>query len=308
MKRTVTNLALTARRHRASKGYSSPSNVKKLDQMSLADLLAAYLATRDCGLRYRESLRRTVKKAVEAGITSVDQLESATVNRFLVGLSTLTSTTKQNIRRELLTLWRYAFEEGGTEVPPLRVTKIRTRSSPVRAWSMMELERLIACAEKDDTRIGCMHDMRTKDFMPAWVSASYDTGLRFTDMLTLRTTEIVNGHIVKTASKTGKPVVRPLSQYALKQLIALGKRSPDGTVFAWFLTRRRAFLCMRAFYDRHGFDGSGKYLRRSCATFVEQERPGTAWRYLQHSTPTLVPRHYADQSLMAVPSGPPPIR
>lgn len=173
---------------------------------------------------------------------------------------------------------------------------------------MNELGRLLECAEKDDTRVGCVTNMRICDFMPAWISAAYDTGLRFNDMLSLRKSEIVNGHIVKTASKTGKALVRPLSQYALKHLVELGSRSKDGSVFAWFLTRRRAFLAMRAFYDRHGFDGSGKYLRRSCATFVEQERPGTAWRYLQHSTPSLVPRHYADQSLMAVPSGPPPIR
>jgi integrase len=276
--------------------------------MPLSDLLASYVASRDCGIRYRESLLRTLRKLALAGITSVDQFSPQLVNRFLVGLSTLSSTTRQNIRRELLTLWRFAFEEGMTEVPPLRVTKIRSRSLPPLAWSLPELDRLIECAEKDDTPIGGIHNIRICDFMPAWVSASYDTGLRFSDMLALRRTEIVNGHIAKSASKTGKALVRPLSQYALKQLVTIGKRSPDGSVFSWFLTRRRAFLAMRAFYDRHGFDGSGKYLRRSCATFIERDQPGTAWRYLQHSSPSLVPRHYQDQSLLAVPSGPPPIR
>jgi hypothetical protein len=286
----------------------TPTLAFNLVDMLLSDLLACYVASRDCGNRYRESLLRTLRKLAAAGITSVDHFSPQQVNRFLVSLSSLSSTTRQNIRRELLTLWRYAFEEGMTEIPPLRVTKIRSRTTPPLAWSLPELDRLIECAEKDDTPIGGGHGIRICDFMPAWISASYDTGLRFADMLTLRKTEIVNGHIAKSASKTGKALVRPLSQYAIKQLVAIGKRSPDGSVYSWFLTRRRAFLAMRAFYDRHGFDGSGKYLRRSCATFIERDAPGTAWRYLQHSSPSLVPRHYQDQSLLAVPCGPPAIR
>ena len=277
--------------------------------MCLDDLLDAYAASRETSKRYRESLLRTVRKAVAAGLTSVDDLQPVQVNRFLVGLSTVVSaTTRHNIRRELLTLWRYAFEEGLTEVPPLRVARIRQARTAPQAWSLAELSRMLDCAESDETSIGGKHGMRICDFMPAWVAIAYDTGLRFTDMLSLKKSEIRNGFVVKTANKTGKPLTRPLSAYAIKQVTRLAKRSPDGTVFAWFLTRRRAFLKMRDFYDRHGFDGSGKFLRRSCATYVEQSSPGTAWKYLQHSTPTLVPRHYDDESLRAALSGPPPIK
>jgi integrase len=276
--------------------------------MTMTDLLAAYLGSRECSSRYCESLRRTVKKALESGITSVDQLQSDEVNQFLASLSSLSSTTRCNIRRELLTLWRYAFEERWTEEPPLRVRKIRARTAPPVAWSLTELGRLIDCAESDESYVSVSKCIRVCDCMPAWITASYDTGLRFGDMYSLRVSEIRNGHIVKIASKTGKPVTRPLSAYALARLLDLSKRSRDGTVFQWFMSRRAAFTRMAQFYKRHGFSGSGKYLRRSCATYVEMGQPGSAWKYLQHSTPTLVPRHYEDESLRAVPCGPPPIR
>jgi integrase len=212
------------------------------------------------------------------------------------------------VRRELLTLWRYAFEEGFTEVPPLRVLRIRAAQRPVEAWSLDQLRQILECAEEDETPIGGLHSRRVCEWMPGWIVIAYDTGLRLGDLLALKRKNIRNGCINTTASKTGKSLTRPLSAYAQEWASRLAQDSPDGSLFSWFLTRRRALVSVRAFLDRHGFGGSTKFLRRSCATYVEASRPGEAWRYLQHSTPNLVPRHYADASLLAVPSGPPPIR
>lgn len=193
-------------------------------------------------------------------------------------------------------------------MPPLRVARIRARSAPPRAWSLKELQRLLACAESDKTQIGGMHSRAISEYMPAWILIAYETGMRFGDVLSLTSKEYSNGFITKVAAKTGKPLVRPISPHASKLFMQLAKSSPDGTIFQWFITRRRALLAWRAFLDRHGFDGSSKFLRRSCATLIEAERPGEASRYLQHSSPTLVGRHYIDQSLIASCSGPPPIR
>lgn len=276
--------------------------------MTLASLLAAYVAAHDCGIRYRESLSRTTKKAIEAGVLSVADLEPGIVNKFLSGLSSLSATTRQNVRRELLTLWRYAFEERMTEVPPMRVVKIRSRPNAPQAWAMQTMSRMLACAEKDETVVSAKHKMRICDWLPCWIVVAYDTGMRFGDVLPLRSTHIRNGSVVTIANKTGKRLVRPLSQYALDRVAELQARSPNASLFSWFLTRRRAFLSIRAFLDRHGIDGSMKYLRRSCATYIEASRPGEATRYLQHSAAAVTARHYVDESLLAVPCGPPPIK
>lgn len=274
--------------------------------MSITDLLCQYLTARDCGIRYRESLSRTVRKAASAGINSVADLQPAPVNKFLAGLSSLTATTKTNVRRELLTLWRYAFEEGLTDVPPLRVMKIRLRPAAPEAWHMSVMQRMLEAAEKDQahTRYG----MRICDWLPVWIVIAYDTGLRFSDVRSLRSDDIRGDTVVTVAQKTGKRAVRKLSQHAAEGAARLAARSPDGTLFAWFLTRRRAFLTIRAFLDRHHIAGSMKYLRRSCATYIEATRPGEATRYMQHSAPSVTARHYVDESLLAVPAGPPPIR
>lgn len=277
--------------------------------MSLADLLDQYTASRPTSSRYRESLLRTVRKAEAAGLTSVRNLQAAQVNRFLTALSTsLSATTRHNIRRELLTLWRYAFEEGMTEVMPVRVGKIRPVYATPQAYSDTSLEAMLQAACGDVTPVGGLTKARVCDLLPAWIGIAYDTGLRFGDVLSLSFSSVRNGTIAITANKTGKPLVRKLSAGTLQDIRALQALSTNGTMFLWAMPRRRAIKAWRAFLDRHGFGGSSKWLRRSCATYVEIQRPGSATRFLQHSNPSLAPAHYFDESLFAVPDGPPPIR
>jgi len=136
--------------------------------MQLADLLGLYFGSRECSSRYRESLRRTVRQAEMAGVGSVSDLQPAVVNRFLSGLST-SATTRQNVRRELLTLWRWAFEEGLTDVPPMRVMKIRSVAKPPEAWSLADMRRLLDKAESDETRIGGAASPKICEWLPGWI-------------------------------------------------------------------------------------------------------------------------------------------
>lgn len=277
--------------------------------MLLDELLGVYLSAREASVAYRSSLLRTVRKAKSCGLSSVDDLCSVKVNRFLLDLSSrFSATTRSNIRRELLTLWRFAFETGETDVFPQRILKVRPDRKPVQAWSLKMLAEMLAAAERDQTRCGGLLDPRICDWLPAWIALGFDTGLRFTDIYTLRSDSVRNGCVSTVANKTGKPLVRALSTVAMRHVDALVERSPDGSVFAWLLTRRRTFLCWRNFLDRHGWSGSSKWLRRSCATYLEQQQPGSATVYLQHSAAHLVRDHYLDQSLGAAPVGPPSIR
>lgn len=275
--------------------------------MTLANLLDRYTAAVACSPRYLQSLRRTVRKANDSGLEKICQLNPENVNNFLASL-TVGQTTKHNIRRELMTLWRHAFDCGLTEVYPLRVRKIRPAYKPAVTWTIGQLEMMLDAAERDETPISRNVNLRRCDVLPCWMGIAYDTGLRFSDIHNLRACDFRNGCVAITASKTGKPVVRPMSELTQLDTARLLARSPDGTLFRWFLCRRRAFYLWRAFLDGHKFFGSSQWFRRACATQKENEERGSAQRYLQHDSPRLTQVHYIDQSQLRLESLPPPIR
>lgn len=275
--------------------------------MTIRDLLDRYLAANECSPRYQESLLRTARKAESSGIRNVCQLLPEQVNKFLAELD-VGQTTRHNIRRELLTLWRFAFDRGLTDIYPARVRKIRAAFAPPVTWELSSLQRLLDAAEADETAISSRVSLRRCDVIPAWAGTAYDTGMRFGDVHGLATHHFRNGCVAITAAKTGKPLVRALSERTQHDVARLFLHSPDGTLFKWLLPRRRAFLMWRAFLDEHKFGGSTKWFRRAAATAIEQIKPGAATDFLQHSHPMLVRRHYLDATQAMIPMAPPPIR
>lgn len=277
-------------------------------EMTVRSLLDRYQVSVEISVRYRESLLRTVRKAESSGLMNICQLTPEPVNRMLAELR-LSPVTVSNIRRELLTLWRYAYEEGLTETPPARVRKVKAVPAPPICWTKSELERLMQLAHSDQTPISSRVQARRCDVLPAWIGINYDTGMRFGDVLTLQSHHIRHGCVMTTAHKTGKPLVRSLSARTMAAIMTLQKLSPDRTLFLWCLPRRRALMMWRQFLDQHGFQGSSKWLRRSAATQVALGSGGTAaaTALLQHSHPSLAIRHYIDQSQFGVPVAPPPI-
>lgn len=275
--------------------------------MTIAEVLDRYLCSVEASSRYIESLRRTVRKAQASGLVYLRQLAPEAVNSWLSRLP-LSQTTRHNIRRELLTLWRWAYDGGLTEVPPLRIRRISPARKPPQAWTMEGLRKMLSLAEQDEKPISSRVKLRRCDVLPAWIGVGYDSGLRFGDILSLTTDNIRNGCVAVTASKTGKPLVRRLSDTTVAAVERLAALSPDGTLFAWALPRRRAILMWRSFLKEHKLAGSSKWLRRSCATQVHLREKGAATDYLQHSSPMLAMYHYIDASQAGVPAPPPPIR
>ena len=277
--------------------------------MLLADLLDVYLSEREASPRYIESLKRTVKRARECGLLDTSQLLPEKANEFLSRLP-LAAVTRANIRRELLTLWRFAFEHSYTDVPPLRVCRIKATPPPPRAWSLDTLRQLLAAAEQDARPVTqrCP-GLLWKDVLPCWIVVGYDTGLRFSDLLHLHAENIVNGCVICTAKKTGKFTVRAISPVGREYVSRLLDKSSDGTLFRWALARRRALQKWKEFLLEQHVVGSSRWLRRSGATYVEIQRRGEAQRFLGHSNSTLASRHYLDQTLTKdVPDRPPSLR
>lgn len=273
----------------------------------MIDVAILYINSRSLNEQYAKTLARTALRAQEFGIKS-DCIDDKIVNKFILTLSSdLSLVTKSNIRRELLTLWRYAYEMDICKNPPRHVARVHTQQQVVEAWSVTEISDILSIAKKDTTEIGGTTRMRICDYLPAWIRIGYETGMRHGDILSLNATELRNGCVCKSANKTGKSLVRKIeseTQVLAQNLLA---RSPDGTVFLWFLTRRRSFTSMKDFLNRHHIRGTGKYLRRACATAIANDSPARASAYLQHSKESLL-KHYVDESLLDVPDGPPPIK
>jgi integrase len=283
--------------------------IYEVAQMLLSDLLDVYLSEREASPRYIESLNRTVRRARECGLLDTSQLIPGKANEFLSRLP-LAAVTRANIRRELLTLWRFAFEHSYTDVPPLRVCRIKATPPPPRAWSLDTLRKLLAAAEQDARPVSqrCP-GLLWRDVLPCWIVVGYDTGLRFSDLLHLHGDNIVNGCVICTAQKTGKFTVRAISPAGRECVGRLLEKSRDGTLFRWALSRRRVLRKWKDFLHEQRIVGSSRWLRRSGATYVESQRHGEAQQFLGHSNPTLAVRHYLDQTLtMRVPASPPPLR
>jgi integrase len=283
--------------------------VYEVAQMLLADLLDVYLSEREASPRYIESLNRTVRRARECGLLDTSQLLPEKANEFLTRLP-LAAVTRANIRRELLTLWRFAFEHSYTDVPPLRVCRIKATPPPPRAWCLDTLRKLLAAAEQDARPVSQRFpDLLWRDVLPCWIVVGYDTGLRFSDLLHLHGENIVNGCVICTAQKTGKFTVRAISPAGREYVSRLLEKSRDGTLFRWAVSRRRALRKWKEFLREQEVVGSSRWLRRSGATYVEINRKGEAQRFLGHSNAALANRHYLDQTLtMDVPESPPPLR
>ena len=277
--------------------------------MLIVELLKVYLSEREASPRYVESLKRTVNRASQCGMLDTNQLTPENANAFLTRLP-LAAVTRSNIRRELLTLWRFAFENSVTDVPPLRVCRIKATPPPPRAWSIDTLRQLLVAAEQDMRPVSQRNpSLLWRYVLPCWIVIGYDTGLRLSDLLHLHESNIVNGCVICTAQKTGKFTVRAISQPGQELAARLFKRSPDGTLFRWALPRRRALVKWREFLREQQIAGSSRWLRRSGATYVEIKRKGEAQRFLGHSNAALANRHYLDQTLtMDIPESPPPLR
>lgn len=292
----------------SAKGPRSADNSSLCHPMlSLTSALDRYMVAVECSPRYVEGLKRTVKKAKAAGLTCVSDLTADRVNRWL-GTIPLASTTRHNIRRELLTLWRFAHMNGWTEEFPWRVRKIRPSYKPPVAWTMNEMRAMLDAARTDQTPISKrLRMVRRCDLLPAWIGLSYDAGVRFTDVHFVTKDQVRGAYLTTVAHKTGKPLVRHLSAATVKAVQHAAKLSPDRTLFLWALPRKRAFAMWRDFLAQHGLAGSSKWLRRTAATQVERAKTGAATEFLQHSMPHLARRHYIDQTQLDAPNAPPPI-
>ena len=266
--------------------------------MNLPRLAKRYLADRSCCLGYARHVTAIAKRCGE--------LSTRRVNDYLQErLKSVSTITVSNERTILLSLNKYARENGIIDAPIRGVMKVRKRRAPTRAWTIEQLRNAISEAEKQrgrSLRSGAPRDL----FLRSWLLLGYESGARMGDVMGFRADNLDGDTLRWTQSKTGDPIVRHLTKPCIDSAKAMLSMSTDGRLIGWACGMRQATRIMREHLDACGIGGTSKWLRRSGATHIEMEAPGKASLHLGHRTPTLAAQAYIDwgQVRAAAPSTP----
>ena len=237
---------------------------------------------------------RTAEMLHAFGLTSVADIEPQRINRWLDSL-VCSKQTRSNYRRQACTIVKAALGSDAAYCID-RIRRVKAPVPPPVAWTREEMSRLLHHARNlpGNTMSGCP----TATFFSGWILLCYESGLRFSDALHLRSNQIRDGRLYTVQSKTGDPLVRVLSHECARVLNELSVLSKDGTLFKWALSERWLRIRWGRLVKSAGMTGTCKWLRRTGATWVEATQPGMASRFLGHRSPELAMKHYCDRTLL----------
>jgi len=260
--------------------------------MMLADYADRYCTLVGASDGYREQMAVLCRRLP----WQMHELDPKRISAYLqAALRKLAPTTVANHRRMLGTLYRRAVKDKLARESSEKICRVKHFYPPVRAWTLDELGRLVCEARKmpgGTIKYPC--DYRV--LMPAWVLVGYTTGLRRGDMLRIRWDELRGNRLALVMSKTNRQHICVLDDAAMEALKALPRY--DRIIFGTIISRDQIKKVMRRLVTRAGLEGSGKYLRRSSATYAELSGL-SATMQLGHQTPGMAYRHYVDQVILS---------
>lgn len=195
-------------------------------------------------------------------------------------------------RRMINTLVRHAVKERVTAPFPRPIRAVKFTLPPVRAWSREELAHILSVASQMPR--GTRH-CKYNVLLPAWVQVAFCTGLRRADLLAIERAQIRGNRLAVTQEKTGHVHVAVLNDAALAAIATLPIRGQR--IFGDLISEVQIVRVMRRLVKRSVQIGTGKYLRRSSATYAEIAGID-ATRQLGHQTPGMK-KYYLDQVLLA---------
>lgn len=243
-------------------------------------------------LGYREQLNVLTRRLP----WHVEDLNPEKINQYLTdALQSLAATTVANHRRMLKTLYKTAVADGLAANSTKAIRAVKHFFPPPRAWSMSELATLVEAAKKmpgGTLKRPCEYRL----LMPAWVLTAYSSGLRRGDMLAVRWDQLRDDRICIIQNKTSSMHVCVLDEAAVSAIRKLPKY--EMRIFGGIIGKDQIRRVLRRLVDRAGLTGSGKYLRRSSATFAELSGMNSTL-HLGHRTPGLAFRHYVDPVIVS---------
>lgn len=238
-----------------------------------------------------EAYDKHVRKLADAanGTITADRINAYLRKR----LDQVSTATVKNERTILLSLVKFAYDNGLLKQPVRGVMRVKVRRPATKAWTVDEVKASLA-KTADYTGQQLRSGAPVGLWLRTWLLLGYEAGSRFGDLWSF-TGEHLDGDVLRwTQAKTGDPIVRLLSPACVQSCRAMLERSPDGRILGWACKRRQAMRRMREHLDACGIGGTSKWLRRSGATHIEIAAPGMARRHLGHRTPGLAETNYLD--------------
>jgi len=258
--------------------------------MLITDFAARYVRSQGCCALYGRNL-----KNVAAGIGGdTSELSADRLDDWLSSL-VCCDETRSHKRQLAVTLWR-AAAVAGVALPVELPAKIKLRRKVPTALRLDEIRRLFAAAESLEGEFARWH-LGYCSYVSALLRTAYDTGLRFGDVVDLRIEQIdKRGCLSLSQSKTNRVHRVRLRPSTLTALRPLTRGRVSGLVFQP-VSRRWLFRLIRRAFTAANLPGSGRWLRRSCASYVDRDHPGMGWKVLGHSRPGLAEQAYIDPGI-----------
>jgi integrase len=269
-----------------------------------AAYLAQYVLERGLTQRSEAEFRRRLRRFERylGRASEWDDFNDEQVNRWLAALaeSGLAPETIRGHRSVVLAVWNGAWESGYLNARPGRIRRVKCPARRPQAWTLDELRALVAIASRTPGRTNRDRRIPRAAFWRAFLLTGYYTGLRLGDLLALRWSEVsASGLVTVTMRKTGDMLTAQLPEDAQQALRAI---APVATVkrllvFGELINRSNVQRYFRRLVRRAGLAGSTKWLRRTGASHVEAELPGSAKAFLGHRTHGLAYRNYVDPAI-----------
>jgi len=269
----------------------------------IAALADRYIASR-LGLapRSADQLRAAARafQAVSAGGFS-DEAITAFLGRLLHrGLSPATVNTR---RRQLLTLWQWAYRRGLCDRPPREVPRAREVQRIPEAWTTAEVSRLLRTAASWPGLVG---PWPASDWWPALILTVYWTGARIGAVMAARGCDYdpVAGWLVLRQTKTGVEQLYRLHPQAMAALARVHS-TESKRLFGWphhpqhlHWCFRRIVLASQVRY-RGGHCELFHRLRRTTVSYCAAVDPGLAQRQAGHTSYATTVAYYVDPTIAA---------
>ena len=264
----------------------------------LQQTLDSYLSSREVTAEYRRHLQRMASKMRGVGVTLHEEPEELAGKINVVLRSFGHMTTRANYRRVAVTLLRHRLG-GSSESVVHHLLRVKQKNLPPVAYTMEEVERLLKCADNLPDEFACSGCPRGR-WAGAFVLLCYETGFRFQDALDLEVRNLRGNRLSIVVSKTQRFLHKRLSADLCSRLAWLAEHGDGESFFAWAVTKRYACRWLRMAWKESRLPGSCRWLRRTGATLVEAQQPGSAAEFLGHSPNShgLAARCYIDQSLL----------
>lgn len=279
----------------------------------LSDYVATYRREHAICDKYFKALQSAVRMLeLFAGRTiSVSDLSSELVNRWLESLlqAGISPHTAHGKRRCIITIWTAAHDAG--LAPPVgKIRRIKCPELIPTGFLPDELAAMVRVAESLTGNVGLKVKIPRRLWWSSFLRASYDTGLRLGDVLSIERAWIwPGGYLSIVQNKTGHFHRVQLRQTTLDAIAASMAVQPDrALVWPLWCNRNRWYPLFHRIREAAGVETkkATKGIRILSASAVERAQPGCGSSHLGHRTPQIFARHYKDARICGSPTTLPP--